>query len=82
MMFTSRCITLALLSFLAGANACTPKCPATVKVSYTTAKLTQTIPQDYGVECVYNLSGVSCDFNSDGGLIDGDPACPNSIPSC
>ncbi|KAG1744099.1 uncharacterized protein EDB91DRAFT_1124488 [Suillus paluster] len=53
-MLPSRFIMFALLSFLAGVNACV-QCPATVMFEGSATKLAQTIPGDV-ISCIYRKS--------------------------
>ncbi|KAG1730111.1 uncharacterized protein EDB91DRAFT_793078 [Suillus paluster] len=59
-MFTSRSIMFALLSFLAGANACL-QCPDTLNVGGSTINLHDTYPEDTDTFCSYT-SSVWCQY--------------------
>ncbi|KAG1734218.1 uncharacterized protein EDB91DRAFT_1147068, partial [Suillus paluster] len=72
-MFTSRSIMFALISFLAGANACV-QCPATVRVGGSTKKLRDTNTLDNFTYCNYDdvtlySSTIYCMYHPDNGKL-------------
>ncbi|KAG1730103.1 uncharacterized protein EDB91DRAFT_1157805 [Suillus paluster] len=74
-MFTSRTIIFALLSFIAGANACI-KCPATLKLDGVDTKLYDTYPDNQVTFCYYSNPKVAggvdpsvyCQYYTDTGV--------------
>ncbi|KAG1723079.1 uncharacterized protein EDB91DRAFT_1173650 [Suillus paluster] len=82
-MFTSFAIMFALLSFLAGANACI-ECPARVKVDGSTSHLHETFPTDQFTYCSYDNvhligddSSVGCAYDNETGKLSlGYQSCP------
>ncbi|KAG2142946.1 hypothetical protein DEU56DRAFT_792630 [Suillus clintonianus] len=81
MMFTSRFALLALLTFLAGANAECAKCDTTLKVGTTTYTLVgNTLEHANGwTLCTYSDNAgdkVVCEYSNGGIIIDGDAVCP------
>ncbi|KAG1723725.1 uncharacterized protein EDB91DRAFT_160688 [Suillus paluster] len=66
-MFTSRSIMFALLSFLAGANACI-QCPASIEVDGSVADHYLTLPNDQYTICIYYNdqlpSGETCRYGT------------------
>ncbi|KAG1740445.1 uncharacterized protein EDB91DRAFT_1132453, partial [Suillus paluster] len=83
-MFTSRSIIFALISFLAGANACV-QCPATLNTNSRVMKLHNTLPDVSFTACVYDINNsggptVSCQYdNDDGELVYGFQSCPRAV---
>ncbi|KAG1720504.1 uncharacterized protein EDB91DRAFT_1177988 [Suillus paluster] len=84
-MLISRSIIFAVLSFLAGANACV-QCPATLQVDDRTSHLYEAFPlvKNQSRFCVYNddkLNGddssVACEYDIENGqLVEGYRSCP------
>ncbi|KAG1730988.1 uncharacterized protein EDB91DRAFT_1155925 [Suillus paluster] len=80
-MFTSPFIMFALVSFLAGANACI-RCPATVRVDGGTKKLHDNTTRDQFTYCNYDsvplyLSSTVCIYHLDNGQL-----VPNQADFC
>ncbi|KAG1730112.1 uncharacterized protein EDB91DRAFT_1157866 [Suillus paluster] len=88
-MFTSRFIIFALLSLLAGANACV-QCPSSVKVNNSATELSKTLPDVSVTSCIYYVytpnsnnedSSVTCQYDtSNGKLSGGYKSCPATAP--
>ncbi|KAG1734270.1 uncharacterized protein EDB91DRAFT_1147170 [Suillus paluster] len=76
-MSTSRTIIFALLSFLAGVNACL-QCAASLDVDGSAVALSKTFLNDGVRYCIYG-SSANCQYDAKDGLfVEGDDACPRT----
>ncbi|KAG1734256.1 uncharacterized protein EDB91DRAFT_1147101 [Suillus paluster] len=76
-MFSSRSIMFALLSFLAGANACI-QCPRILNYEGTLMKLLSTVPKGRVTYCNYSPP-VNCQYYTNNGRMSGGPNfCPGT----